>query len=222
MLTEIRDEPQIARSASPWLVVQRLVAVVALLPALIPMGFVAAVIWLTLGRPLLFRQVRSGQGNRTFTIPKFRTMHDWRDARGNLLPDHQRETRITRWIRRARLDEIPQLFTIAAGQMSFVGPRPLRPETIASFGELGLVRALVPPGLTGWAQVNGNILLSDAEKLALDIWYVDHRSVWLDLRILARTITTITRGERIGAQALAQARDHLARRSWMAARRVMS
>jgi lipopolysaccharide/colanic/teichoic acid biosynthesis glycosyltransferase len=140
-------------------------------------------------------------------------MHDRRDADGQLLPDNRRETPVTRSIRRLRLDEIPQLLAILNGDMSFVGPRPLQPDTVAAFGALGHVRASVRPGLTGWAQVNGNTCLTDREKLALDIWYVDNWSRSLDARILLLTAAVMLRGERIQAKALRSAQAHLAARS---------
>jgi lipopolysaccharide/colanic/teichoic acid biosynthesis glycosyltransferase len=191
---------------------QRVAALFTLLMVVLPAAVTAALIWLSLGRPLLFRQVRSGLGGRPFTLVKFRTMHDLRDGDGKLLPDCKRETRITRSIRRLRLDEIPQLVAILDGDMSFVGPRPLQPATVASFGALGHVRCSVRPGLTGWAQVNGNTNLTDSEKLALDIWYVDHRSKSLDARILLLTAAVILRGERVSASALRSAQANLSTR----------
>ncbi|BCP53915.1 UDP-phosphate galactose phosphotransferase [Kaistia sp. 32K] len=192
---------------------QRLVALAALLVAALPALVTASLVWAALGRPLLFRQERCGLGQRPIRLVKFRTMQDRRDEAGQLLPDVQRETAVTRWIRRVRLDEIPQLLSIAAGDMSFVGPRPLKPETIAAFGRLGELRCRVRPGLTGWAQVNGNTRLTNAEKLALDIWYVDHRSLRLDLRILVLTVVTILGGERVRPAPLAEAEAHLAIRA---------
>ena len=185
----------------------------ALLLVALPAALTAALIYFSLGRPLLFRQVRSGLAGRPFTVVKFRTMHDLRDAEGQLLPDNRRETRVTRFIRRLRLDEIPQLLAILNGDMSFVGPRPLKPDTVVAFGTLGHVRNSVRPGLTGWAQVNGNTCLTDLEKLALDIWYVDHRSRSLDARILMLTAAVMLRGERINAKELRSAQAHLAMRS---------
>jgi lipopolysaccharide/colanic/teichoic acid biosynthesis glycosyltransferase len=166
-------------------------------------------VWFSLGRPLLFRQVRSGLGGRPFTVAKFRTMLEIRDGRGQLLPDAERETAVTRFIRAVRFDEIPQLLAILRGDMNFVGPRPLQPSTVAVFGTLGAVRGKVRPGLTGWAQVNGNTRLSDPEKLALDIWYIDHRSAKLDAWILLLTAVTVLRGERRSMKHIASALAHL-------------
>ena len=208
------------RTSSVWSSGQRVAALLALLLVVLPAAVTAALIWLSLGRPLLFRQMRSGLAGRPFTLVKFRTMHDLRDGDGKLLPDSKRETRVTRSIRRLRLDEIPQLAAILNGDMSFVGPRPLQPATVASFGALGHVRCSVRPGLTGWAQVNGNTYLTDSEKLALDIWYVDHRSKSLDARILLLTAAVILRGERVSTTALRSAQAHLSTRSGGAVDRV--
>jgi lipopolysaccharide/colanic/teichoic acid biosynthesis glycosyltransferase len=192
---------------------QRLCALLALLIALLPGLMTAAVVWISLGRPLLFRQIRSGRHGRLFTLVKMRTMRDARADDGQFLPDSERQTRTTRLIRAARLDEIPQLLAIFAGDMNFVGPRPLQPSTIASFGRLGELRGTVAPGLTGWAQVNGNTHLSDEEKLALDIWYIDHRSAALDGRILLMTAQAVLSGERVNQKNLAAALHHLRTRS---------
>jgi len=158
--------------------------------------FVAILVRLSVGRPVLFRQQRAGRDCRTFDIVKFRTMRDLRDGRGDLLPDRARVTAVGRFLRRTRLDELPELLNILRGEMSFVGPRPLLPCTIVAFGQEGLVRCSVRPGLTGWAQVNGNTLLSQEEKLQLDLWYVRHRSVWTDLRVIGKTVAVIIVGER--------------------------
>ncbi|WP_265518348.1 sugar transferase [Nitratireductor luteus] len=189
---------------------QRIAASIVLAMVAIPAVVTAALVWISVGRPLLFRQVRSGVGGRAFTLIKFRTMHDLRDAEGELLPDCMRETAITRLIRRLRLDEIPQLLAILNGDMNFIGPRPLPPRIVASFGHFGSVRNEVRPGLTGWAQVNGNTRLSDADKLALDIWYIDNHSAALDAWIILLTVVTVLRGERIRNKPLALARERLA------------
>ncbi|MGN6468287.1 MAG: sugar transferase [Rhizobiaceae bacterium] len=165
----------------------------------------AAIVWASLGRPLFFYQSRSGIGARPFLICKFRTMHEWRDASGALLPDALRETPATRMMRMTRIDELPQLVSIAKGDMAFIGPRPLLPATIAELGELGRLRCTVLPGLSGWAQVNGNTRLSNDEKLALDLWYVRNRSLWLDLLILVRTVGVALWGESIDHRHLGDA-----------------
>lgn len=183
---------------------------IALVLAAVPLAITALVIFLVLGKPLLFTQSRVGRGMRLFRISKFRTMHDYRDASGALLPDERRQTPITRFVRRFRLDELPQLFMIWRGDMAVVGPRPLLLETIEQMGWLGRHRCAVRPGLTGWAQVNGGLRLNNAQKLALDIWYIDHRSVLLDLFIVMLTLKTLLIGERTNKRRLAIAMEHLA------------
>lgn len=169
-----------------------------------------AIVLVHLGRPALFTQKRSGLGGSTFQMVKFRSMTDARDASGALLSDEQRMTRVTAWLRRLRLDEMPQLFLILAGKMALVGPRPLLPETIADRGANGLLRGAVRPGLTGWAQVSGNTALSPEEKLQLDLWYVGHRSTILDFRILAETVWVALHGERRRPERIMQAAAWLA------------
>lgn len=156
---------------------------------------VALILRLQLGAPVMFRQIRAGKNGRNIVVPKYRTMTDARDASGQLLADDLRQTRLTRLIRRLRFDELPQLWLVLRGQMALVGPRPLLPATVAEFGALGRLRNSVAPGVTGWAQVNGNTRLSNTEKLALDLWYVGHRSPGLDLRIMAETVLVPLRGE---------------------------
>ncbi|WP_246225926.1 sugar transferase [Chelativorans xinjiangense] len=204
----------VSEASAVWM--QRVAASMALVIVAIPAMMTAALIWISVGRPLLFRQVRTGKGGRAFTLVKFRTMHDLRGPDGQLLPDRMRETVVTRFIRRLRLDEIPQLLAILNGHMNFVGPRPLQPWTVAEFGPLGAVRNQVRPGLTGWAQVNGNTRLSDADKLALDIWYIDNHSAALNCWIFLLTVAALFRGERIRKKPLALARERLAARSTIA------
>lgn len=160
------------------------------------MALVALAVAAAMGRPICFRQMRSGRGGAGFELVKFRTMTQERDAAGRLLDDAARLTRTGRFLRRCRLDELPQLWNVLKGEMSLIGPRPLLAQTIAAMGEPGIRRGAVRPGLTGWSQVNGNTLLSDAEKLELDLWYIEHRSLWLDLRIVARTFQVLAFGER--------------------------
>ncbi len=186
------------------------IAVVLTLPCTV---LSAVAVWMALGRPVLFSQTRCGLNQRPFKIRKFRSMHDTRDAHGALLADDLRTTPITTLLRRTRLDELPQLWAIVSGDMTFVGPRPLLPESVASFGELGRMRSSVPPGLTGWAQVNGNTKLSDADKLALDVWYVENRSFLLDVRILLKTIPMLIFGERVVEDAVRQANEFVASRA---------
>lgn len=154
-----------------------------------------AVVLLSLGRPLMFSQIRAGQQGQNFRLYKLRSMRETRDADGTLHADADRQTRATALIRRLRLDEIPQLVLILQNKMALVGPRPLLPETIDAFGAAGQFRCSVRPGLTGWAQVSGNTNLSNTEKLNLDLWYVAHRSLTLDLKILVETVGVTLRNE---------------------------
>ena len=131
-------------------------------------------------------------------------MRDARDATGAHLPDAERTTLVGSLLRRSRLDELPGLLNVVRGEMNFVGPRPLLPPTIAEKGEAGRRRGEVCPGLTGWAQVNGNTLLTLDEKIALDLWYIDNRSFWLDLQILMRTLLVMVGGERRTASAMSE------------------
>lgn len=175
------------------------VALIATSPLLLVL---ALIVRCSLGAPVLFRQQRSGKGGRVFTMVKFRTMTDARDANGELLPDKARTPPIGRFLRRTRLDELPELWNILRGEMAFIGPRPLLPETIAEAGERGRIRGSILPGLTGWAQVNGNARLSHERKIELDLWYVRNRSFRLDLYILMKTVMVMLVGERIGSPSL--------------------
>jgi lipopolysaccharide/colanic/teichoic acid biosynthesis glycosyltransferase len=140
------------------------------------------------GGPWLFRQQRPGLGGQLFTLYKLQTMTAARDpSTGQLLPDAHRLPRLGRWLRATSLDELPQLWNIVRGDMSLVGPRPLLPEYLPLYSAEQARRHLVCPGLTGWAQVNGRNAISWPEKFAFDVWYVEHQSFWLDIRILWRT-----------------------------------
>ncbi|MBX7495808.1 sugar transferase [Qipengyuania sp. 6B39] len=176
---------------------QRFVALVLSIltaPLLLVLAVITAV---GMGTPVLFRQQRSGLGGRPFTMVKFRSMTDAVGADGKLLPDSERVTAWGRFLRRSRLDELPGLWSIARGDMAFVGPRPLLPETVSSLGERGRERGEVLPGLTGWAQVNGNALLELDDKIALDLFYVRQANWRLDLAILMRTFLVMVLGERL-------------------------
>jgi lipopolysaccharide/colanic/teichoic acid biosynthesis glycosyltransferase len=141
-----------------------------------------------LGSPVLFRQLRPGLSARPFEMLKFRTMRDAVDEAGNPLPDTQRLTRFGKWLRATSLDELPELINVLRGDMSLVGPRPLLLEYLPLYSATQARRHEVRPGLTGWAQVNGRNALSWEQKFDLDVWYVDHRSFLLDMRILFRTV----------------------------------
>ncbi len=153
-----------------------------------------------LGSPVLFRQVRPGQHGRPFMMVKFRTMTDERGADGELLPDAQRLTSFGRFLRATSLDELPELWNVLRGEMSLVGPRPLLMEYLPLYSPEQARRHEVRPGITGWAQVNGRNAMSWEERFKLDVWYVDHRSLWLDLRILWLTVRKVLMREGISAQ----------------------
>lgn len=164
-----------------------------------------AMIWVVLGTPLLFYQVRAGRSGEPFRMIKYRTMVNMRDTSGNLLSDSERTPPLGRLLRRLRLDEMPELLNIIRGEMALVGPRPLLPHTVEAMGANGRLRCSVRPGLTGWAQVNGNSRLREDEKLALDLWYIRNRSLLLDLVILLRTIGVVVLGEKINRRSLENA-----------------
>lgn len=163
------------------------------------MAGVAVAIRLDMGSPVLFRQERPGERGEPFVLLKFRTMSDARDDEGNLLPDDQRLTKVGALVRRLSLDELPQLLSVLKGEMSLVGPRPLLMEYLERYTPEQARRHTVKPGITGWAQVNGRNALSWDEKFALDVYYVDHQSLLLDLKILAKTLTKVFVQEGISA-----------------------
>jgi lipopolysaccharide/colanic/teichoic acid biosynthesis glycosyltransferase len=154
---------------------------------------------LRMGAPVLFRQLRPGRHGRPFTMLKFRTMVDAHDPDGAPLPDSARLTALGRFLRRTSLDELPALLNVLAGEMSLVGPRPLLMEYLPLYTAEQRHRHDVPPGITGWAQVNGRNALTWDDKFALDTWYVDHRSLRLDLEILGRTMREVVVGHGISA-----------------------
>ena len=172
-------------------------ALIILLPV---MGVVALLVRLRFGRPVLFRQIRPGLHGAPFTIYKFRSMRDLRDAHGNLLPDEQRLTRFGNLLRASSLDELPELFNVLRGDMSLVGPRPLLMRYLPRYTPEQARRNEVRPGITGLAQVRGRNAISWDEKFALDVYYVDHRSFWLDCRILAWTVLNVVRRDGISAE----------------------
>ena len=147
----------------------------------------------------VFRQERAGLGGRPFFLYKFRSMTDERDADGELLPDEKRLTDFGRWLRSTSLDELPQLWNVLKGDMSIVGPRPLLMEYVPLYSEEQRVRLGAPPGITGWAQINGRNTISWPEKFALDAWYVEHASHALDLKIIFLTIKKAIAREGISA-----------------------
>jgi lipopolysaccharide/colanic/teichoic acid biosynthesis glycosyltransferase len=150
-------------------------------------------VFLSLGRPILFRQRRIGRGGRLFKLIKFRSMRDARSDDGRALPDAQRLTATGRWLRWLCLDELPQLWHVIRGEMSLVGPRPLLEQYLARYTPRQARRHEILPGVTGWAQVHGRNAISWDERFERDVWYVDHVSLFLDVRILARTLTAVVR-----------------------------
>jgi lipopolysaccharide/colanic/teichoic acid biosynthesis glycosyltransferase len=172
-------------------VIDFVVASLALLMLALPLLALAWMIRRKLGSPVLFRQVRPGLQGRPFTMVKFRTMTDERGPDGALLPDAQRLTPFGRFLRASSLDELPGLWNVLKGEMSLVGPRPLLMEYLPLYTPEQARRHEVRPGITGWAQINGRNAISWADKFALDVWYVDHRSLWLDVKILWRTVRKV-------------------------------
>ena len=173
-----------------------LLALLLLMPLLLVV--VVLVRW-RLGSPVLFSQQRPGYKGKSFRLLKFRTMTNAKDASGSLLPDAQRLTPIGRWLRATSIDELPALINILCGQMSFIGPRPLLMQYLPLYSPEQARRHDVKPGFSGWAQINGRNTLSWEEKFRLDVWYVDHQSFWLDLRIFLITIFKVLRRDGISA-----------------------
>jgi sugar transferase EpsL len=172
------------------------IAFVILSPAIM---ITAVVVWCNLGFPVLFRQTRAGLQGEPFCLYKFRTMTDACDFRGDLLPDAERLTSVSRLVRHLSLDELPQLWNVLRGDMSLVGPRPLLMAYLDRYTSEQMRRHEVRPGITGWSQVNGRNLISWEQKLDMDIWYVENRSFKLDLRILIMTAMQVLRRHGISA-----------------------
>lgn len=166
-------------------------------------------VWLFLGWPVIFSQERPGLHGRLFRLYKFRSMRDLRDANGKLLPDEQRLTRFGRFLRSSSLDELPEFFNVLKGDMSLVGPRPLLVQYLERYTPEQARRHEVRPGITGWAQVNGRNALSWEEKFKLDVWYVDHRTFWLDIKILFMTLAKVFKREGISAEGSATAPEFM-------------
>ena len=162
-----------------------------LLFLVLPIVFIAWQVRRKLGSPVLFKQVRPGLNGKPFKMFKFRTMTDERGPNGALLPDAQRLTSFGRYLRASSLDELPEMWNVLRGEMSLVGPRPLLMEYLPLYSPEQARRHEVSPGITGWAQVNGRNAISWVDKFALDVWYVDHRNLWLDVRILWLTLCKV-------------------------------
>ncbi|MBA96238.1 MAG: sugar transferase [Roseobacter sp.] len=152
-----------------------------------------------MGSPVLFRQTRPGLNGQPFRMVKFRTMRDANDADGNPLPDSERLTNFGRFLRSSSLDELPELWNVLKGDMSLVGPRPLLMEYLTLYSPNQARRHEVRPGVTGWAQINGRNAISWDEKFELDVWYVDNRNLWLDLKIIWLTIRKVLKRDGISA-----------------------
>ncbi|MEO6959750.1 MAG: sugar transferase [Burkholderiaceae bacterium] len=183
--------------------IKRLFDFIAAITALIPLSLVMALVAWTirrkLGSPVLFRQIRPGRNGEPFQIVKFRTMLDIRDKQGRLLSDAERLTSFGRFLRASSLDELPELWNVLNGDMSLVGPRPLLMEYLPLYDQEQRRRHYVCPGITGWAQINGRNAISWQDKFKLDVWYVDHRTFWLDLKIIALTIKKVLMRDDISA-----------------------
>ena len=151
-------------------------------------AILSILIYTKLGHPILFRQQRPGLHSKPFTILKFRTMTDGRDADGNLLSDAERLTTFGRFLRNSSLDELPELLNVLKGEMSLVGPRPLLMHYLALYTPEQNRRHDLRPGITGWAQINGRNALAWEEKFKMDVWYVDNNTFWLDIKIILQTI----------------------------------
>ena len=160
---------------------------------------VALIVRIKLGAPVFFRQERPGLNGKPFRMVKFRSMTDARDANGNLLPDEDRLPAFGRWLRASSMDELPELFNVLKGEMSLVGPRPLLMQYIPRYNARQARRHEVPPGITGWAQVNGRNAIAWDQKFELDVWYVEHRSLWLDCKIILLTILKLFRRDDVNA-----------------------
>jgi lipopolysaccharide/colanic/teichoic acid biosynthesis glycosyltransferase len=173
------------------------------------LAILALLVRITHGPPVLFRQKRPGYLGRPFDLYKFRTMSDARDGQGNLLPDPERITSLGRFLRSTSLDELPELFNVLRGEMSLVGPRPLLMRYLERYSPEQARRHHVLPGITGWAQVNGRNALTWEEKFRLDLWYVDHRSIGLDLKILLLTLWKAVKREGISQPGYVSAEEFM-------------
>lgn len=164
------------------------------------MFLVAILVRMKLGSPVIFTQTRPGLHGKPISVSKFRTMTGLRDLSGNLASDADRMTPFGRFLRSTSIDELPELWSVLKGDMSIVGPRPLLMEYLPLYTQEAARRHEVRPGITGWAQVNGRNAITWEQKFALDVWYVDHRSIWLDLKILWRTVASVVTREGISAR----------------------
>jgi lipopolysaccharide/colanic/teichoic acid biosynthesis glycosyltransferase len=170
---------------------------------------IALLIWIKMGRPIIFRQVRPGFQGKPFPVFKFRTMLESFDSNGELLSDEARLTQLGRTLRSFSLDELPELINVLRGEMSLVGPRPLLMRYLERYTSEQTRRHDVLPGMAGWAQVNGRNALTWEDKFKFDVWYVDHWSLTLDVKILLRTLGTVLRREGINQPGQATADEFM-------------
>ena len=167
------------------------------------MVFIAFLVYFNIGKPILFQQARPGLNSSPFNLIKFTTMKNIFDEKGNLLDDEERLTNFGKFLRSTSLDELPELWNILKGEMSFIGPRPLLMDYLPLYSSEQLRRHDVKPGVTGWAQINGRNSISWEEKFNLDIWYVDNVSFWLDIKILLITIKKVIMRKDISKEGMA-------------------
>jgi len=189
-------------------IIDVLVSVVVLIVALPVLMVASILIYLYMGKPVLFRQSRPGYNEKPFTLIKFRTMLDAYDKNGNPLPDHSRLTRLGSVLRKTSLDELPQLWNVLKGEMSLVGPRPLFTKYLPFYTDRERKRHLVKPGITGLAQINGRNLLTWEDRLELDVQYVEKQSLLLDMNILFTTLVKVIKREGIAESAIADLSDY--------------
>jgi sugar transferase EpsL len=192
-------------------IIKRLFDLVVAVPGLILLSpllaVTALILWRVEGRPIFFRQVRPGLNSELFALYKFRTMRNQTDRSGNALPDAARMSRLGSILRATSLDELPELLNVVRGEMSLVGPRPLLAKYLPRYSPEQARRHHVLPGITGWAQVNGRNALSWEDKFRLDVWYVDHWSFWLDIKILAQTVWKVFKRDGINQPGQATAEE---------------
>jgi lipopolysaccharide/colanic/teichoic acid biosynthesis glycosyltransferase len=177
-----------------------IILIIIFLPFYIVVSFL---ILINMGSPILFRQQRPGLNDEIFGIYKYRTMTNEKDKYGNLLPDEQRILGIGKFIRSTSLDELPQIFNVLKGEMSFVGPRPLLIEYLDRYNDTQKKRHDVKPGITGWAQVNGRNAIGWEQKFEYDVWYVENQSFWLDIKILWLTFLKVIKRSDISSESSA-------------------
>lgn len=203
----------LAGKTSPIPISKRILDLTLTIPSLLILSpllfFISLIVGINYGTPIIFRQKRPGYRGKPFWIYKFRTMTEAQDGYNNLLPDGQRITRLGRLLRSTSLDELPELFNVLRGEMSLVGPRPLLMQYLERYSPEQARRHEVLPGITGWAQINGRNALTWEEKFNLDVWYVDHWSIWLDIRILLLSIVKVLRREGINQPGQATAEEFM-------------